>query len=160
MVEPFGHLLVPVDFSEHSLNALRVADGLARETGARMHLVHVLERWPYEFYGAEGMVLDAPSYPVINGQVYDMEAIQRDVTKQLAKLAAENRGGPCTSNVRIGHPVEGILAEAKEKGCTAIVICTHGRTGLYHLVMGSVAEKIVRLSPVPVLSIRATGIGD
>jgi nucleotide-binding universal stress UspA family protein len=148
-------ILVPIDFSEHSLYALDYADIFAREFHAELVLVHVVERTPYEIYAAQGVLPDVPMYPLINNQLVDPEFVKAETKKQLDKLAGERRGGPCTTEVRDGHPVDQVLKAAQDQRCDLIVICTHGRTGLSHLVMGSVAEKIVRLSPIPVLSIRA-----
>ncbi len=160
MFQPFSYILVPIDFSEHSLLALRLADTMARGFGAELHLVHVVERSPYEYYAAQGFMPEIPPFPVVNGQLMDLDALKANMKDRLAKLAEAGRGGPCTVEVRYGHPVEEILAAAKERDCNLMVICTHGRTGLSRLVMGSVAERIVRLSPIPVLSVRGQGIKD
>jgi nucleotide-binding universal stress UspA family protein len=148
-------ILVPIDFSEHSLFALGYADTFAKEFGAEMVLAHVVERTPYEIYAAQGFLPDVPLYPLVNNQLLDLDYIKAETKKQLDKLAGEARGGPCQTDVRDGNPVEAILDAAKSHQCDLLVICTHGRTGLSHLLMGSVAEKIVRLAPIPVLSVRA-----
>ena len=148
-------ILVPIDFSDHSLHALSYADTFAKEFKAEMVLAHVVERTPYEIYAAQGVLPDVPMYPLVNNQLVDPEYVKAETKKQLEKLVAEPRGGSCTVDVRDGHPVEELLKIAKDRACDLIVICTHGRTGLSHLVMGSVAEKIVRMSPIPVLSIRS-----
>jgi nucleotide-binding universal stress UspA family protein len=155
MATAIRRILVPIDFSAHSLSALGYADTIAKELGAELVLVHVVERTPYEMYAAQGVLPDVPMYPLVNNQLIDPEYIKAETRKQLDKLAGEKRGGPCTTDVRDGHPVDELLKAAKDHRCDLIIICTHGRTGLSHLVMGSVAEKVVRLSPVPVLSIRA-----
>ena len=155
MFDAFSKLLIPVDFSEPSLAALRMGDTIAKAFGSKMHLLHVVERSPYEVYAAEGVLPIDPGLPVVNGQVWDAESIKKAMLGQLEQLAAQSRGGPCTVEVREGNPAAEILASAKSHQCSAIVICTNGRTGLSHLMMGSVAEKVVRASPIPVLTIRA-----
>lgn len=156
----FKKILVPIDFSEHSLRALDYADVLAREFNAQLILVHVVERSPYEIYAAEGFLPDVPQYPAVNGRVLDPDYIRAETQKQLDRLAAAGRGGPCLTESRFGYPVDEVLAAVEQYGADLLVICTHGRTGLSHLVMGSVAEKLVRLSPIPVLSIRAAGLKE
>jgi universal stress protein A len=153
-------ILVPIDFSNHSLFALTYADTFAKELGAEMVLVHVVERTPYEIYAAQGFLPDVPLYPLVNNQLLDLEYIKTETKKQLDKLASDRRGGPCKTVVLDGHPVDQILEAAKTHKCDLLVICTHGRTGLSHLLMGSVAEKIVRLSQIPVLSVRAQHLKD
>ena len=160
MAVSIRRILVPIDFSEHSLYALGYADTFAKEFESHIVLVHVVERTPYEIYAAQGFLPDVPLYPLVNNQVLDIDYIKAETKKQLDKLAADKRGGPCTAIVLDGHPVEKILEAGKAQKCDLVVICTHGRTGLSHLVMGSVAEKIVRMSPIPVLSVRAQHLKD
>jgi len=160
MAVTIRRILVPIDFSDHSLFALSYADAFAKEFKAELVLAHVVERTPYEIYAAQGVLPDVPMYPLVNNQLVDPEYLKAETKKQLDKLAAEKRGGPSSVEVRDGHPVEELLKVAEDHKCDLIVICTHGRTGISHLVMGSVAEKIVRLSPIPVLSIRAQRLRD
>ena len=148
-------ILVPIDFSEHSLYALSYADTFAKEFGAEMVLAHVVERTPYEIYAAQGFLPDVPLYPLVNNQLLDLDYIKAETKKQLDKLAGESRGGPCQTDVRDGNPVEALLEIAKSHKCDLLVICTHGRTGMSHFLMGSVAEKIGRLASIPLLSVRA-----
>jgi nucleotide-binding universal stress UspA family protein len=160
MSAAFKKILVPIDFSEQSLLALNYADLLAKEFKAQMILVHVVERSPYEMYAAEGFLPNVPIYPTVNNRVLDQDYILEETKKQLDQLAAAGRGGPCVTESRFGYPVEEVLAAAKLHRADLLVICTHGRTGLSHLVMGSVAEKLVRLAPIPVLSIRVGALND
>jgi len=160
MAAIFSKILVPIDFSASSLHALEFADTLAKALGAQMILIHVVERSPYEIYAAEGFFAQVPSYTTVDNRVLDEDYIREETQKQLDKIAAAGRGGPCVAESRFGNPVEEVLAAAKQYGADLLVICTHGRTGLSHLVMGSVAEKLVRLAPIPVLSIRAEGLKD
>jgi len=159
MAMSIRRILVPIDFSEHSLYALDYAASIAQDAKAELVLVHVVERTPYEVYSAQGILPDVPMYPLVNNELMDPEYVQNETKKQLDKLALKHRA-VATTVVVVGHPVEELLAAAKAQKCDLIVICTHGRTGLPHLVLGSVAEKIVRLSPIPVLTLRAAHLKD
>ena len=81
----------------------------------------------------------------------------RDAEQRLQQYGAE-QGGPITTEVRTGPAARMILEFATEKGIDLIVMGTHGRTGLAHIVMGSVAERVVRMAPCPVLTLRANTV--
>jgi nucleotide-binding universal stress UspA family protein len=140
-------VLAPTDFSSHSEKAVRFACGLAERFGAELHLVHVLsEIIPA---GPDPLLM-----PVMPPQFYQeneeraKETLQRLLDPSWGKLKAT------VSAVRWGSPVEAIVDYAREQNIDLIVIATHGRTGLSHVLLGSVAERIVRESPCPVLTIR------
>ncbi|MBS2018864.1 MAG: universal stress protein [Deltaproteobacteria bacterium] len=138
----FRHILVPTDFGDASARARDIALELARRFDARVTLLHV---WtvPNAAY-AEGL-----SWPT-----EDLEAAaQRALDAELA-TAAKIRPGT-QAKLRVGLAWERILESAKEIGADLIVMGTHGRRGISRLVIGSVAEKLVRLSPVPVLTVGA-----
>jgi nucleotide-binding universal stress UspA family protein len=136
------HILVPTDFSDASERALAMAVELARTFQARLTLLHA---WaiPNTVYG-EGL-----AWPV-----EDLEKASRrtldDVHARVSKLV---HGTEAT--LQVGTEWQRILDVAKERKVDLIVMGTHGRRGLQRLVLGSVAEKIVRLSPVPVLTVGA-----
>ncbi len=137
-------ILVPVDFSEHSDRALRYADTLAECLGASLHLIHAIEMpamWGSETYTVDlGTLLD------------DMTA---DATRRMAEcLAAVPDTLSATSAVELGRPTEVIAQAAADCHAHLIIMGTHGRSGLSHLVMGSVAERIIRTAPCPVLTAR------
>jgi nucleotide-binding universal stress UspA family protein len=132
-------ILHPTDFSENSQAAFRLACALARDYQARLLVLHVST--PFVAYG-EGMVTAPPP----------------DFTEELrARLQQIRPGDP---RVGIEHKlVEGdaaaeILRVAREAGCDLIVLGTHGRTGLPRLLMGSVAEVVVRRASCPVLTVK------
>ena len=139
-------ILVPTDFSDDASAALTYALGLALPFGAAVALLHVVEDplaagvWSSELYTAEIAGLQ------IN--------LVRDAEQRLKEYAAE-QGGPITTEVRTGPAARVILDFAREQAFDLIVMGTHGRTGLAHVVMGSVAERVVRLAPCPVLTLRA-----
>ncbi len=138
-------LLVPIDFSECSKKALQYAVPLAEQFGASITLVHIV-RVNY-VGGPEFAALD---YPGIEGELL------KSAEKHLAELAATEVESKTDARavVRIGQEVTEIIAAAKELESDLIIISTHGRTGLKHVLMGSVAENVVRLAPCPVLVVR------
>jgi nucleotide-binding universal stress UspA family protein len=141
-------ILAPTDFSAHAENAVRYACGLAQRLGAELHLLHVLSE----------LVPTGPDpllTPVLPPEFYqEAEAQSRE---ELGKLLQGSWGTPRAVEVAVrwDSPVEGIVAYAREAAIELIVIGTHGRTGLSHVLLGSVAERIVREAPCPVLTIRS-----
>jgi nucleotide-binding universal stress UspA family protein len=134
-------ILCPVAFDRNSIAALRFGSRLAREYGASTTLLHVV---PVPFEPSEVPV--EPSSP----------EWERDARAELEKVAAENLGAEVEFKVvaRRGDPASAILEVEKELRPDLIVMATHGRTGLSHLVLGSVAERTVRESTVPVVTVR------
>lgn len=135
-------ILVPYDFSETSAAAVKYAIGLARNFGARVYFLHVGDRAQAAFetefpIGLEGAVEDAVR-----------ERVLRIVTpQQQAELHPEFA-------VRPGAPAVEVVRYAKEQDIDLIVMGTHGRGFVGHVVMGSVAEKVVRTAPCPVLTVK------
>jgi nucleotide-binding universal stress UspA family protein len=140
-------ILVPTDFSRHSECAVRYACALAERMGASIHLLHVLtEVMPV---GPDPMLA-----PVLPPEYFrETEAASREA---LANLIAPSWPRPAAieSSVRWGTPVDVIVDQAATIGADLIVIATHGRTGLSHVLLGSVAERIVREATCPVLTVR------
>src|SRR6266446_6102255 len=141
-------LLVPVDFSETSLEALDYAVDFAKPFRATLTVLFVVEpvyyATPTELYGP------AANWAVLSGE------LQRIGRQQLAELAErlKKRRVSCRTVLRTGTPYRIIVDEAKKQRADLIVMSTHGRTGLSHLVMGSVTEKVVRAATCPVLTVR------
>lgn len=139
-------ILVPVDFSDFSAKALKYAARFAEQFGATLVLVHVVEpvRYPES-------VLIPP----------EMEEANRERLKlaraSLAEFVKQQvpAGIATEALTRLGHPFSEIGTAAKECDVDLIVIATHGHTGLKHLFLGSTAERVVRLAPCPVLTVRA-----
>jgi universal stress protein A len=141
-------ILAPTDFSAHSEHSVRYACGLAARLGAELHLVHVLsEILPT---GPDPLLM-----PVMPPEYY--EESEEQARENLGRLLDPAWGSPrsVVTAVRWGGPVESIVAYADEHKMDLIVIATHGRTGLSHVLLGSVAERIVREAPCPVLTIRS-----
>jgi nucleotide-binding universal stress UspA family protein len=138
-------ILVPIDFSDCSKKALQYAVPFARQFGASITLVHVVH---VNYVG--GPEVGALDFPLIEVE------LRKSAEKQLAAFAATEVQTQNTTEtlVRIGQEVVEIISAAKELESDLIIISTHGRTGLKHVFMGSVAENVVRLAPCPVLVVR------
>ncbi len=140
-------VLAPTDFSAHSDQAVRFACGLAERFDAELHLINILsEIIPA---GPDPLLM-----PVMPPQFYQENEDRANQT--LRSLIQPSWGKPArvVTAVRWGSPVEAIVDYAQEQQIDMIVIATHGRTGLSHVLLGSVAERIVREANCPVLTIR------
>ena len=137
-------ILVPIDFSDCSKKALQYALPLAKEHGATLTLLYVV---PPAYGAAEYGVVDYT----------ELEAgLRTSGEKELANLAAaEVRGEvPADTLVRVGSPTQEIIQTARNLPADLIILSTHGRTGLQHVFLGSVAEHVVQRAPCPVLVVR------
>jgi nucleotide-binding universal stress UspA family protein len=144
-------IIVPIDFSDASEAAARYAARLAASVGASIHLIHVLEEalfapGPMEFYGG--------ALPQAREEMY-----QRACTRLNTLGATLATAGlpPFTAEVRSGVTAEEIADAVVDDGADLVVMSTHGRTGLPHLLLGSVAERVIRTARCPVLAIRGCG---
>ena len=139
-------ILVPVDFSDHAAKAIRYAVAFARQFGAKLVIVHVIE--PAVVPDNFGIV--PPSYEEMNGQL--VQAAQQ----RLGEMAIEMSRNKLTVRplVVTGRAPWEIVRLAREEEADLIVIATHGYTGLKHVLLGSTAELIVRHAPCPVLTVR------
>jgi universal stress protein A len=142
-------ILVPVDFSEGSAAAVEWAGRLSECFGARTILLHVIDTSASAMIGGPGGVL-APPPPAA---MYD--ELRKEARDSMDALVARVPGA--TPMLREGTPRQHILRVAQEVGADLIVMGTHGRTGLAHLLFGSVAEHVVRHAPVPVFTVRRPG---
>jgi nucleotide-binding universal stress UspA family protein len=144
----YKKILVPLDGSVTSRRGLREAIGVAREHGAELVLLHVVDAYP----------LMADVSVAFNFQeVYD--AMRQAGEQLLAQAKAEASAQGLAAQVVLrevssGRVADVVLGEAKAQACDLIVMGTHGRRGFSHLVLGSDAELVVRLSPLPVLLVR------
>jgi nucleotide-binding universal stress UspA family protein len=139
-------ILVPTDFSEPSKVALEYAVMLAKKLDAKVHLVHAYEL-PVVGFPDGTLTITA-----------DMAARIIDAARDsLAQLVDEykKRGFELTSSIEQADPRDGVLAAAKKVNADLIVMGTHGRRGLSRALIGSVAEGVVRRSPIPVLTVHA-----
>jgi nucleotide-binding universal stress UspA family protein len=149
MSDTITNILVPVDFSAHSDRAFRYATTLAQRLGAKLALIHVVED-PFVTgaWNAEAYVPNIPE--LLNNLISGAE-------RQLATLkeSAAALGVTADTAVISGRPAHSIVEHATDGGFDLIVMGTHGRTGLSHVVMGSVAERVVQKAHCPVLTMRA-----
>ncbi len=136
-------VLVPVDFSDHSQNALRYAVAFASQFGAELILVHIVEQMVYP---GDWM------YPPLASSDFATEK-REQILERLKQLSA-GVGVKARQIVRLGRAWQEVVEIAKEQKADILIIATHGYTGLKHVLLGSVAEKIVRHAPCPVLTVR------
>jgi nucleotide-binding universal stress UspA family protein len=141
------HILVPTDFSPHANYALAYAIDLAATLQARLTVLHVIHLSPL-------MVGEAP--PVaFNDLLQDLESdAQKQIQKALDRV--QQAGVQGDGAIVEGVPFQTITDTAKDQNVDLIVMGTHGRTGLSHVLMGSVTEKVVRLAPCSVLVTKDT----
>lgn len=139
-----SRILHPTDFSDNSNAALGYACELAEKFGAELHLLNVIQT----------LAMAAPPYDgMAGGDFY--ETLRRQADEQLAGLPASQTayGGEVVREIRDGRPFLEIIRYARERDIDLIVMATHGRTGIEHLLIGSVAENTVRKAPCPVLTV-------
>lgn len=139
---PIARVLAPVDFSELSEHALDFALALARSLGASVTALYVFEP-PDASFAAN--IAPMPQF------WHDLEKGGRDAMDRLVATRA-GAGAPLAGKVRVGIDWQEVDAEAKDH--QLVVMGTHGRRGVSHLLLGSVAEKIVRTAPIPVITVR------
>jgi len=136
-------ILVPTDFSEHSHKALLYGAELASKFGAELHLLHAVERVPVAY--GEGAYFPPETEA-------ELEAAAASQLEELKASAAN--GVKVVRKVEHGHPFVETVRYAKENDIGLIVLGTHGRGAIAHMLLGSVAEKVVRKAPCPVLTVR------
>ncbi len=139
-------ILVPIDFSDYSKNALRYSVNFAKRFSAKMYLVYVIEPMIYPADFSMGQIA------VPTGDV-DMSERAKGELETLAKNEIQN-SIESEIIIKSGKPFMEIIDTASEKDIDLIIIATHGHTGMEHLLFGSTAEKVVRKAPCPVLTIR------
>ena len=173
-------ILVPIDSSDHSTLALQWGNSLAQKYGAQLLLLHVISKAVEEVstqrHGAylhadppmEGTTLPYFSYEeelrqglAARSRLSPPETILIDYVEktetELADLVRTHLTDPgsATVKVTVGKPAEEILQVARDEAVDLIVMGTHGRTGLRHVLLGSIAETVVRTAPCPVFTVKA-----
>jgi nucleotide-binding universal stress UspA family protein len=143
---PFRKILCPTDFSEPAETALAAAVELATHFKATVHLVHVVPVLPATQENPN-YTFQVPEYEA----ALHAEALHK-LDAMVTRLSAA--GVPAERTVGNGEAGREIVRAAAESGADVIVIATHGETGWRHAIFGSVAERVVRLAPCPVLTIR------
>jgi nucleotide-binding universal stress UspA family protein len=139
-------ILVPVDFSEHAASVIQWATHLAEEHASAVTLLHVYHL-PVEFQQVEGAYLPADFW----------NSVKDEAKQQLSTYAEDMRGhGLQVEEIaREGYPATVIEEEAVRLGADLIVIGSRGRSGLKHLLLGSIAERVVQKAPCPVLTVKS-----
>ncbi len=143
---PLKHILVPVDFSSCSLQALSYALGFAQQFGSRLTLLHVVEPALHP-----DSYLAAPTFDETNQNLLQAA---RERLENICEKRVGNRL-PAEILVRMGRAYSEIPDTAKALGADLIILGTHGYTGMKHVLLGSTAERVVRNAPCPVLTVRA-----
>jgi len=140
-----GRILVPIDFSEHADSVVAWAGHLAEEHNAEIVLLHVYHL-PVEFQQVEGAYLPADFWT----------SLKDEAKRQLAHYGQRlrERGLAVEEVTREGYPATVIEEEIERIGADLVVIGSRGRTGLKHLLLGSIAERVVQKAPCPVLTVK------
>ena len=140
-------ILVPTDFSDASASALEFARALAEAFRSTLHLLHVVQDPYVQPWAAEAFGVSLAGV---------LERWEQDALGQLQTLvpAEEQQGRPVQAVTRVGHPFVEILNYAAEQNIDLIVMGTHGRGPVAHMLLGSVTERVIRKSPCPVLTVR------
>lgn len=138
------HILVPTDFAAASACALEVGVQMARAFDAKVTLLHVWELpiYPYMDFMLNSTVISEVENAAVKGLAGALERLQQVMPTAQSRL-------------KTGLPWQGILEACDELGIDLVVMGTHGRHGLSRVTLGSIAEKVVRLSKVPVLTVHA-----
>jgi nucleotide-binding universal stress UspA family protein len=142
-------LLVPTDFSPASAIAFNYALDMAAREHASIHLLHVLDDATYAAAYPDGLYVELPGL---------RERLTEEARARLddAAKACEAAGVIATTQVLVGRPAACVTQEANTRGSDLIVMGTHGRSGIAHLMLGSVAERVLRTAQCPVLTVRDT----
>jgi universal stress protein A len=142
----FQKLLVPVDFSAHSVEATRVAAELARRFDASLTLIHVNDPMIYAL--PDGVVMVPPA------AIKDLQDALRSRLDGARRQALEAGAPRVEAQLLEGFVASEIVQFAQRGAFDLIVMGTHGRSGMAHLFIGSIAERVVRLSSCPVLTVK------
>jgi nucleotide-binding universal stress UspA family protein len=146
-----SRILVPTDFSDNAKSALQYGAALAEKFASEIHLLHVYQDATASFVPEPGFAFAPPDN--------FMQELREGAINSLAVLAKSDvlKGRKVVTLVRQGPPFVEIVRYAREELIDLIVISTHGRTGLKHVLIGSVAEQVVRKAGCPVLTVRPKG---
>lgn len=151
----FRRILIPIDYSENSKAALAYGADLAVTFGATLDIVHV---WDRPTYVTDAVMVQRPGEahkPI--GELI-RENAQKDMDEFIASITLPS-GVQIHPRLLSGDPAATLIAELKKGEHDLVVLSTHGRTGFAHLLLGSIAEKLVRMSPIPVLTVPLAGRG-
>jgi glycine betaine transporter len=172
MIMNVTKILVPIDYSGHSDRALQWGASLGEKYGARLLLLHVIPQ------ASEGLsesraerpdplspfALDSPAVyraPSALEEVMSVDLVEmaQNDLKDLA-IATLNERVSASPTVGVGEPAKEIVRLARDEAVDLIVMGTHGRSGLRHALLGSVAETVIRTAPCPVFTVKAAASGE
>lgn len=144
-----AHILVPVDFSDHSVEALSVARSLAVDLDATIRVLHVIEEVIHPSFYVTGQTSLSAWFP-------ELEAT---ALREMRRLTARAEGSdvPIEYHIKEGRASMEIVSFAKRQDIQLIVMASHGLSGVEHLLLGSVTERVIRLAPCPVLTLKSFG---
>jgi nucleotide-binding universal stress UspA family protein len=145
MAATITSILVPVDFSPASGGAVEYGRLLARRFGARLRLLHVVEDPLVAAAWSEAYAFDTAAL---------RERLVAAASDEIEKIAATLTDVPVATEVIVGSPARAIVGRSAEPDIDLVVMGTHGRSGVSHLLLGSVAERVVRSARCPVLTVR------
>jgi len=145
-MDTIKNILVPIDFSNYSKNALKYAVNFAKIFNSKIYLVYVVEPVIYPSDFSMGQV----TFPVAD---LEMNERAKEELNRLAKTEI-SEGIEVETIIKTGKPFVEINETAGELDADLIIIATHGHTGMEHILFGSTAEKVVRKAPCPVLTLR------
>ena len=143
-------ILYPTDFSEYSRVAIPLAMDLAKHYSAELHCLHVVDT-AQEYFMEAGYVVPLQVGPVDTEQ---LRKLAKDHMNEFANEHMSEMNGTVRKAVVLGKPFEQIIRYAREENVDLIVIGTHGHSALASMLLGSVAEKVIRKAPCAVLSMR------
>ena len=161
----FKRILCPIDMSEFSLEALKLGVKLAESSGAILSLLHVIDNPFDEFYMRSITQADPALMDLYQRQPLRRSRIVAGLTGHAEVMLKQfchewvQRLARVRYAVRTGDPFEAIIDLAEDRRMDLIVLATHGRTGLRRLLIGNVAEKVVRHAPCPVLTVKPRSSG-
>jgi nucleotide-binding universal stress UspA family protein len=150
MIQNVKKILAPIDFSEHSMEAMRGAMELAKDVGAEVHLMHVIA--PHHHFIPLPLATNAEQ----SRELVREAAMIEQAEEELARIKKDEFGdsNKVFTFAVVGPPVQKLVDYAKEQEIDLIVMSTHGRTGGESILVGSVTEKVVRNAPCSVLVFR------
>lgn len=150
-MKSFDRIIAPVDFSHCSRTALNYAISLAQQLGAELRILHVCEVPALVSPDLVVTIPDQPTQTISEWVRSEATAGMEDFMKEVVRP----EGVPMEIKLVAGDAPDRIAKEAEEYNADLVVMGTHGRRGVAHLIMGSVAERTLRVAPCPVLTIRS-----
>ena len=150
MIQNVKKILSPIDFSELSMEAMRGAMELAKDVGAEVHLVHIIA--PHHVFIPLPLATNAEQSRELAREAAMLEQAEAELNRLKKDEFGDSK--KVATHTEVGNPATKLVDYAKRNEIDLIMLATHGRTGAEHLVIGSVAEKLVRYAPCSVLVYR------